>query len=64
MMWKKFGFSVARKVMEAVKEDLVPHTENKWDDAAVDGVELLLDILEKKFITDVEVVVPEIVEPV
>jgi hypothetical protein len=50
MLWKKFGFKMANKILEAVQEDLVPHTETSWDDTAVGLVKSALAALEAKFV--------------
>ena len=50
--WKKFGFKLSYKVLEAVKEDLVSSTASSWDDTVVDVVTMALKALEDKFVPD------------
>ena len=51
--WKKFGFKVASKILEAVEEDLVKDTESSWDDTALNLVQMAMLELEKKFAPEV-----------
>ena len=48
--WKKFGFKLAYKILEAVQEDLVPNTATSWDDTCVGLIKSALEAMETKFV--------------
>jgi hypothetical protein len=51
-LWKRFGFKIALAVVDVIEDELVPNTENSWDDAAVSVVKTTLITLQAKFVTE------------
>ena len=52
LRWKKLGFAIAFGVVEAIEKELVPHTDNKWDDSGVMLVKSTLLTLQAAFIKE------------
>jgi len=48
--WKRFGFKMARKLLEVIDEEITSLTSTSWDDIASNTIKTALLALETKFL--------------